>query len=117
MDNTYLHNTDFYAWTQYIKNKIANNSLSKLDTKYLLEEVESMGISEKRALESRLVVLLSHLLKWEYQDNLRCNSWKSNIEQQRLKIRKLMKDMPSLKNKKTYERYAKFKKYAVRYLI
>ena len=99
MDNTYLYNTDFYAWTQYIKNKIANHTLSDLDTKYLLEEVESMGISELKELESRLEVLLVHLLKWQYQKNLICNSWKYTIKEQRNKIKRRLKKTPSLKSK------------------
>jgi hypothetical protein len=34
----------------------------------LIEEIESIGKSEKRALESRLIVLLRHLLrKWQHQ--------------------------------------------------
>ena len=93
-----LYDKDFYAWTIDIIDKLKTKQLNDLDIDHLIEEVESMGISEKRALESRLVVLLTHLLKWQIQKDMRCNSWKRTIEQQRLKIRKLIKSMPSLKN-------------------
>jgi Domain of unknown function DUF29 len=33
----------------------------------LVEEIEALNRSEKREVESRLEVLLMHLLKWHYQ--------------------------------------------------
>jgi hypothetical protein len=39
-----------------------------------------MGRSEKRELESRLEVLIMHLLKWQFQPNLRSRSWKLTIK-------------------------------------
>ena len=52
---------DFYGWTQDQANLLRTGRLSDLDIENLIEEIETMGRSEKRALESRLNVLLMHL--------------------------------------------------------
>jgi len=56
-----------------------------------------MGKTELRALESRLVVLLAHLLKWEYQPGHRTKSWRRTLIEQRKRIRRLLDDSPSLR--------------------
>lgn len=65
----------------------------------ILEEIESMGRSEQRQLSHRLDVLLMHLLKWKYQPDHRSSSWKGSIEEQRFRIRKVIKENPGLKPK------------------
>jgi hypothetical protein len=57
-----------------------------------------MGKRERRELESRLEILLQHLLKWQIQPERRGTSWLGTIELQRLEITKLLEEMPSLKN-------------------
>ena len=56
-----------------------------------------MGRSEKRQLESCLEVLIMHLLRWQYQPNLRSRSWQLTIKEQRLRIEKLLNKNPSLR--------------------
>ena len=56
-----------------------------------------MGKSEKRELSSRMAVLLSHLLKWEYQADRRSKSWTSTIGDQRKRIALALKATPSLR--------------------
>ena len=56
---------DFYAWTQEQANLIRQGKFNEIDTLHIIDEIESMGRSEKRALKSRLAVLLMHLLKWQ----------------------------------------------------
>ena len=58
-----------------------------------------MGRSEKRELESRLTVLLLHLLKWKYQDVRQCRSWELSIIEQRLKFDETLEENPGLKSK------------------
>ncbi|MEA5550694.1 DUF29 domain-containing protein [Anabaena cylindrica UHCC 0172] len=62
-----LYDQDFYLWTQTIVQQLKENNLHQIDIPNLIEEIESMGKSEKRELKSRLIVLLMHLLKWQYQ--------------------------------------------------
>jgi hypothetical protein len=91
------YETDFYGWTQEQAALLRAGRLTDLDIANLIEEVETMGRSEKRALESRMTVLLLHLLKWHYQPDRRSRSWQLTIRHQRLKYTKLLKDNPGLK--------------------
>lgn len=91
-----LYEQDFYLWTQTIVQKIKENKLNEIDLPNLIEEIESMGRSEKRELKSRLIVLLMHLIKWQYQPEKRSESWRSTITEQRICIETLLEDSPSL---------------------
>jgi hypothetical protein len=94
-----LYKQDFYQWTVEQANLLRAGALSQLDIENLIEEVESMGRSEKRELVNRLTVLITHLLKWDFQPELRGRSWELTIREQRLRISKHLKDNPSLKHK------------------
>ncbi|RIZ70730.1 MAG: DUF29 domain-containing protein [Methylococcales bacterium] len=91
------YHQDFYGWTQEQAKLLREHRLNELDLENLLEEVESMGKSEKRELESRLEVLLMHLLKWHYQPNFQGKSWELTIREQRAKSIRHLKENPSLK--------------------
>jgi len=69
------YDKDFYSWTQEQAELLKHGRFSELDIDNLIKEVESMGRSEKRELESRLTFLLLHLLKWKYQEVRRGRSW------------------------------------------
>lgn len=94
-----LYDKDFYAWTQEQARLIKNKAFDKLDVAHLLEEVEDMGNRHADEIESRLTVLLMHLLKWKYQPNLQGKSWQFTINEQRRAIAKRLKKMPTLKSK------------------
>lgn len=91
-----LYDRDFVLWTEQMATALREGRLHHLDLKNLAEEIESLGRSERRALQSRLVVLLAHLLKWQYQPVMRTGSWKATITEQRRRIRVLLQDSPSL---------------------
>jgi len=93
------YDKDFYSWTQEQAELLKHGRFSELDIDNLIEEVETMGRSEKRELESRLTVLLFHLLKWKYQDVRQCRSWELSIIEQRLKFEETLKENPGLKSK------------------
>lgn len=88
---------DFYGWTQEQAALLKAGRLHELDVINLLEEIETMGRSEKRELDSRLTVLLVHLLKWLYQPARRGKSWQLTIEGQRDNCFDVLDDNPSLK--------------------
>ena len=92
-----LYEQDFYLWIQTTVQQLKENKLNEIDIPNLIEEIESMGRSEKRELKSRLIVLLMHLLKWHYQPEKRSESWRSTITEQRICIEGLLEDSPSLK--------------------
>ena len=88
---------DFYSWTQEQAELLKTGRFSELDIANLIEEVESMGRSEKRELESRLTILLLHLLKWKYQEVRRGRSWQLSIDEQRIQFEKTLNENPGLK--------------------
>ena len=92
-----LYEQDFYAWTKDQSGALRSRQANLLDWNNLLEEVESMGASERRELISRLTVLLMHLIKWHWQPDKRSASWKHTVIEQRRQIRLLLKSSPSLK--------------------
>jgi hypothetical protein len=93
-----LHEQDFYGWVQAQAQLLKAGNFHDLDLHNLIDEVESMGASERRELMSRLEVLLAHLLKWQYQPGRRCSSWLNTIEEQRVRISDHLQANPSLAN-------------------
>jgi len=73
------HETDFYQWTQQQADLLRQGALSALDVENLVEEIDDMGASRARELESRLSILLVHLLKWIVQPERRGNSWRLTV--------------------------------------
>jgi Domain of unknown function DUF29 len=93
-----LYECDFNLWLEATAQLLRSGNLADLDVVNLLEEIESMGNSDKHALSSDLVVILLHLLKWQYQPNKRTRSWEKSIAEHRRRIRKILKSSPSLRN-------------------
>ena len=93
----YHYKTDFFAWTQEQSALIRAKRWSEIDVEHLAEEVEDMRKSERRSLESRLEILLMHLLKWQVQKDRRSNSWRRAIKDQHRRLEKLLSENPSLK--------------------
>jgi len=91
------YDKDFYSWTQEQAELLKHGRFSELDIDNLIEEVESMGKSEKRELESRLTILLLHLLKWKYQEVRRSRSWQLSIDEQRIQFEETLNENPGLK--------------------
>jgi hypothetical protein len=92
-----LYNQDFCLWIETIVNQLQKGQLTEIDLDNLIEELEAMGRSEKNSLESNLVVLLMHLLKYKYQPEKRTNSWLYTIKEHRRRLRKAFETSPSLK--------------------
>jgi len=92
-----LYETDFYGWLQHQADTLRSGNFAHLDVDNLIEEIDSMGKSHQRALESRLEILLMHLLKWQFQPRMRTPSWRATIHVQRDRIDKLLRENPSLK--------------------
>jgi hypothetical protein len=95
MDN--LYEDDVTAWAQQQVALLRSGQWELLDVEHIAEEIEDMNISHRHALASRMAVLMSHLLKWQYQPERRGASWESTIRTQRKKIQRLLKQMPGLR--------------------
>lgn len=108
-----LYDRDFYAWALQNAALFKAKRFDELDFENLVEEIESMGKSEGRELDSRLKELLMHLLKWHYQPERRGRSWKVSINRQRIEIDKVLDNSPSLKHE-LESRFQESYKYARR---
>ncbi|MGB5832086.1 MAG: DUF29 domain-containing protein, partial [Thiohalocapsa sp.] len=60
-DLSALYETDYAAWARCQRELLRTGRYSELDIEHLLEELSDMGKSERRELESRLLILLAHL--------------------------------------------------------
>jgi len=97
--NTQTYRDDYHAWALQNAQLLREGRLDEIDIENIAEELEDMGGSKERELESRLGVLLAHLLKWVYQPERRGNSWQSTIEEQRRRVERVLRKNLSLKSK------------------
>ncbi len=95
--NQHLYETDYLRWIETTLEKLRVQDYSNIDWENLIEEIEDMGRSERRNLKSYLIVVLTHLLKWQYQPEFKSGSWKGSIVEHRRRIREALLDSPSLK--------------------
>ena len=93
-----LYEQDYLLWIEDIVHKLRSRDIEGLDIDNLIEEIEDLGRSDKRELENRLAELLEHILKRNYVHIPDCyRGWVESIIKQRIGIRKLLKNSPSLK--------------------
>ncbi len=93
------YDTDFIRWTEEQASFLLAGDFEHLDLTNIAEEIIDMGNSEVRALESRMIVLIMHLIKCSYQPQRHTRSWDNTITEQRYRINRAIKKMPSLKSK------------------
>ena len=86
---------DFSAWLQQQAEALRAKDWSALDVDNLIEELETLGRSERNALWSHLRILLMHLLKWRYQPERRTRSWRGSITRARQQVARRL-PQPSL---------------------
>ena len=83
------YDTDFYAWTQAQAAALRAKKWKTLDVGNLAEEIESLGRSERYAIESHLQNLLTHLLKCRYDPVIvPRRGWRITIRKARREIAK-----------------------------
>lgn len=73
----------------------------------LYELENAMANAERRSLDSQLVRLMVHLLKWRYQPDKRSTSWVRTIVNARQEIKVLQEYMPSFTTDYIYKIWQK----------
>lgn len=96
MSSTY--DTDYYSWTLAQVDALKRRSANELDWDHLSQELEALGKTEVRELNSRYRVLLAHLLKWIAQPDRRSRSWENTIQTQRDELAFHLETNPGLKS-------------------
>lgn len=81
-----LYERDETAWLDIMSGLAAQGRVAEMDLVNLSEFLESMARRDRRELTSRLVVLLTHLLKWNHQPENRSGSWHATISEQRRQL-------------------------------
>jgi hypothetical protein len=107
--------SDYAGWAGEQAGLIRAGRFQDLDFQQLAEELEGIMGNERREIRHRLIVLLTHLLKWRQQPGQRGNSWRSTIVVQRDDIEDLLTDSPSLRRdipEQIGRAYPKARKYA-----
>jgi hypothetical protein len=97
LDQPSLYEQDYVAWLDEQVHHLRAGRLAALDVEHVVEELEGLMSSERRELENRLEVLIQHLLKWDHPPDQRSNRWRATVQEQRARIRRLLRFSPSLK--------------------
>lgn len=92
-----LYDTDFAEWLDITLAALREHRLEHLDLPHLIEEIEGMSASERHEINSRVRVVLLHLLKWRYQPDKRSRGWRSTLALQRDELADRLETSPSLK--------------------
>ena len=100
-----LYDRDVRVWAETQVRLLKQGRIRELDVEHLIAELEDMGKSQLRELESRLIVLIAHLLKWQFQletlaaqwRDFEGKSWRKTIIEQRVQLAFLLDQVPSLK--------------------
>ncbi len=93
-----LYDQDFALWIEKTVKQLKSGDLSQVDLENLIEEVESLGKSQRKAVDNFLTRLLEHLLKRCYVVLPDCyRGWEIEIRNFRKDLKKEFKYSPSLK--------------------
>jgi hypothetical protein len=90
------YDEDFYQWSQDTAQALLEGRLAGLDIEHIAEEIRDLGISQKTEIANRFAQIMTHLLKMKYQPEKRTRSWDHTIAVQRLEIRSVLENNPSL---------------------
>lgn len=106
MDLKREYDQNFHQWIEHHIALIREGRFNEIDTDHLIEELEDMARRDRDELVSRLVVLIAHLLKWQFQlgqlsdrwKEFDGRSWRRSIIEQRHEIFRQLRNKPSLKS-------------------
>ncbi|MEK7990615.1 MAG: DUF29 domain-containing protein [Thiotrichaceae bacterium] len=104
METQLLYEKDFYAWIYHNIELVRSKKWDEIDPELLIEELESMAKRDRHELVSHLIILIAHLLKWEFQFNQLSGlwqefdgkSWERSIVEQRDQVERQLQMSPSL---------------------
>ena len=85
-----LYTLDETAWLEQTAELVRSGRWQEIDPETLAEYLADMARRDRREVFSRLVVLLTHLLKWEFQPAQRSASWRGTIREQRRELKLLV---------------------------
>jgi hypothetical protein len=91
-----LYEADEHAWIAAQISALNDGQFNRLDRANLAAYLTDMTIRDRRELQSRLTVLLQHLLKIRMQRSRLTRSWIGTVLEQQREIRAIVVGIPSL---------------------
>ncbi len=93
-----LYDCDSYLWLEEAIARLKVKDFQRLDLVHLIDELEILTGRDRGEIESRLGVLLAHLLKRLYVDRADdYRGWEITIREQRRHLKIALQQSPSLK--------------------
>lgn len=97
MSSDELYDRDFYSWTQRQAELLRSGRLDAIDIENILEEIETLGRSERSALQSAYRLIAMHLLKMKFQPEKYARSWYVTVMRERVNAARILSENPGLK--------------------
>jgi uncharacterized protein DUF29 len=91
-----LYERDFCLWVEEQVRLLKEGRLEQLDLENLIEEIRDMARRQRKAIRSDLIVVLTHLLKWQHQPEQRSTGWAGSLVEHRRRIEDEIEESPSL---------------------
>lgn len=91
-----LYAADLCAWADEQVSALRENRMADLDRVRMAGVVARLGWRERRVLRARIGVVLTGMLRWAQEVDLRCHGWAVTLDKQRYQIERLLRDNPSL---------------------
>jgi hypothetical protein len=87
-----LYDHDFLQWTEETIAHLQNRDFNQLDIGNLIEEIDSLGKSQKNAFKGQIRALIGHIMKRCYVDDmpLEYKGWERTIRNIRPEIEDLI---------------------------
>lgn len=94
MDWEKLAATSHYQTAVAVKEELLQENFEEA-TRGMEELIEALSRSDRRALRSQLIRLMTHILKWQIQPERRSRSWQASITNARFEIAAIVEDEPN----------------------
>lgn len=93
-----LYDRDLNAWAEDQTRALREDRREDLDRDHLALVIGGLGLRQRRELRSRLGVILTGLLRWVAQVDLRSHGWAVTLDHQRHDVETILADNPSLRD-------------------
>jgi hypothetical protein len=91
------YEADFILWMQGQIVVLRERQFDALDLNNLIDELEDLVRHARKELASRLRIIMTHLLKWQCQPQMRSPSWRNTLAIQRDAFADLLDESRSLR--------------------
>lgn len=96
-DEATLYERDWILWCFVEADKLRRRRWSELDLPNIIEELETLAKTRRRSYRASYRLVVSHLLKWQYQPSMRSPSWEITIARERDNIAATEEESGTLK--------------------